>query len=386
MRQVTRIAYNFIPGTNEDETIIDIYDAIANKQSYDWWSDKNGTEVTPKDFEEKLKAVTTKNIVIRMNSGGGEVTAANVIAVAIEEAIKNDGKNIVCKIVGMCASAAVQIAIACSEVIIHEGALMMIHNPLAGICGFFDSRDLQKVDNMLTAVKNTILNHYEKKTGLTRQKLSNLMDAETYMDGREAVDKGFADKLMFDEEEKTEDVIDRIHSVVNYNGLLNVPEKYRGVVANTIPKTNKTEGEPKEMEIKTVNELTAQFPDLVNQIREDAIAGAREAAVNEGVAQERARLQSIDEMAGKVSDELLQKAKYETFDTAQNVAMEAIKTGAFNNTPGVTAMAQESQNANQVPGVVNGVTPTVVDEKKQATDNAESVAKAYFAKIGKGGN
>lgn len=380
---ITKIAYNFLPST-EDETVIEIFDAIANKKTKDWWTGEDiGSEVTPSDFQEKLNAVTTKNITIRMNSGGGEVTAANVIAVAIQEA-RQAGKHITCKVVGMCASAAVQIAISCDEVIVHESALMMIHNPKSFLYGYCGINEIKSVENMLTAVKDGILNYYTKKTGMSKTKLSNLMDEETYMDGKKAVELGFADSLMF-EEETEEEVVDRIQNVVNCCNFHHVPDKYRSVAINNISKTN-TEGE-KDMEIKTVADLNTNFPELVNQIKADAVAEARDAAVNEGVEQERARLKAIDEMAGKVSDELLNKAKYETFDTAEKVAVEAIKTGAFNNGAAVLkGMAQESQTANAVNGVPNaGMADPVVDDKAKASAHATSVAENYFKSIGKGG-
>ncbi len=375
----TKIAYNFLP-SEDDNTVIEIFDAIANKKSYDWWEGKEGSEVTPSDFQEKLNAVTTNNITIRMNSGGGEVSAANVIAVAIQEARQN-GKHIVCKIIGLCASAAVQIAISCDEVIIHESALMMIHNPQAFVFGYYESKDLDAVDNMLTAVKNGILNYYEKKTKKSRDELSSLMDAVTYMDGREAVEKGFADSLMF-EEEQEEAVIDRIQNVVNCYDFNHVPDKYKGVAVNNSNTQKNGEG---NMEIKTVADLTTNHPELVNQIKADAVAEARNSAIEEGVQQERNRLQAIDEMAGKVSDELLNKAKYETFDTAEKVAVEAIKTGAFNNAAVINGMAQESVAANAVAGAVNDGVVDNTNTAKDATAHAESVAENYFKSIGKGG-
>lgn len=378
----TRIAYNFLP-SNGDETVIELFDAIANKKSKNWDGETVGTQITPTDFQEKLNSVTTKNIVIRMNSGGGEVSAANVIAVAIQEA-RNNGKHITCKIVGMCASAAVQIAISCDEVIAHESALIMIHNPKAFLFDYYDVNGLKSVDNMLTAVKDGILNYYTKKTGMTKQKLSNLMDEEYYMDGKKAVELGFADSLMFEEEEE-EDVINRIQSVVNCCEFSKVPEKYKGAIENKITNSN-TEGE-KTMEIKNVADLTTHFPELVNQIKADAVAEARNSAIEEGVKQERSRIQAIDEMAGKVSDELLNKAKYETFDTAEKVAMEAIKTGAFNNATVLAGMAQEGAVTNQVAGAVNtGEGTSATETKENATAHAQSVAENYFKSIGKGGN
>lgn len=377
----TKIAYNFLP-ESEDNTTIEIFDHIASKKSHSWWTDEEGTEVTPSDFQEKLNAVTTKNITIRMNSGGGEVTAANVIAVAIQEAIKA-GKHIVCKIVGMCASAAVQIAISCDEVIAHESALIMIHNPKCFLYGYHESKDLHSADSLLSAVKSGILNYYEKKTGKAREELSALMDAETWMDGREAVEKGFADSLMFEEDDEQE-VVDRIQTVVNCYDFSGVPDRYKAVAVNT-SKTS-TKGAHK-MKIENVADLTSQFPELVNQIKADAVAEARTAAINEGVEQERNRIKAIDEMAGKVSDELLNKAKYETFDTAEKVAVEAIKTGAFNNAAVLNGMAKETEPAKNVTGAVNtGAAAPAGNAKENATAHAASVAKNYFNSIGKGGN
>lgn len=381
--KLTKIAYNFLP-ESEDNATIEIFDQIASKKSKDWWTGEEvGSEVTPSDFSEKLNAIKAKNITIRMNSGGGEVTAANVIAVAIQEA-RNAGKHIVCKIVGMCASAAVQIAISCDEVIAHESALMMIHNPKCFLYGYHEGKDLKSAENMLTAVKNGILNYYEKKTSLSRNELSALMDAETYMDGREAVDKGFADSLMFEEEGEKE-VIDRIHTVVNCCDFQHLPEKYRSDAVNSNTQTT-TKG-AKDMEIKNVADLTTNFPELVNQIKADAVAEGRTAAINEGVEQERNRIKAIDEMAGKVSDELLNRAKYETFDTAEKVAVEAIKTGAFNNAAVINGMRSETAAANQVTGGANGGNGNPAgQEKKDATAHAASVAENYFKSIGKGGN
>ena len=377
----TKIAYNFLP-ESDDNTTIEIFDAIANKKTSDWWTGETvGSEVTPTDFQEKLNAVTTKNITIRMNSGGGEVTAANVIAVAIQEA-RQSGKHIVCKIVGMCASAAVQIAISCDEVIIHESALMMVHNPMTFLYGYYNIKDLKPAENMLTAVKDGILNHYVNKTGMTKQKLSNLMDEETYMDGKKAVELGFADSLMFEEDEEGE-VVDRIHTVVNCYDFLHVPDKYRNVAVNTT-NSNTQKGEREEMEIKTVADLNTNFPELVNQIKAEAVAEAENSAIEKGIQKERERIKAIDEMAGKISDELLNKAKYETFDTAEKVAVEAIKTGAFNNAAVLNGMAQESVAANQVEGAANSGAGE--PEKNETTSaHAENVAKNYFKSIGKGG-
>ena len=371
------MAYN-ITQKNEDETEIEIYDVIRNKKSYDWWNEKEGTEVTPQDFQDQIRAVTTNNIVIRMNSGGGEVNAANVIAVAIQEA-RQDGKKVVCKIVGTCASAAVQIALACEEVIIHQSALMMIHNPMSFMYGYYNVNDLGPVINALTAVKKGIMNYYTDKTGMPEEEISSMMDEEKYMDGKEAVELGFADSLMFEDEGETEEeVINRVNMVANMNNdFMHIPERYQYSALNIITPSKKEEP---EVEIKTVNDLKATYPEFVNQVIEEAKAEA----LKEGAENERGRIKAIDEMAGTVQDEYLNKAKYETFETAENVALEAIKAGAFIQNNIMNAMQAETEPANRVAGVPNnGNVDPVVDEKKEAVQHAENVADEYFKTLGK---
>lgn len=360
-----RMAYDFVQTDNEN-TEISIYDVIASKKSLQYTGEgyKPGTEVTPNDFKEQLNKCSTKNVTIRMNSRGGDVNSANVISVAIQDA-KSNGKHFTCKIDGLCASAAVQIAVSCDEVIMHQSALMMIHNPMSFLFGYYDVNELEKADNMLTAVKNTIMNYYEDKTGITRDELSAMMDAETWMDGKEAVEKGFADKLMFEEDEEAENVLNRVRTCINSASFKNIPEIY------------KEKGEPVDMPtINTVDELIAKYPDLAEQLRQDAINSAN----TEAVTAERERIKAIDELAGKVSDELLNKAKYETFATAENVAMEAIKTGAFVQTGVLDALEDEGKDTKDVKGLGK---EDPEDGGEDVKNYAEKVASDYFKKMGK---
>lgn len=80
---------------------------------------------------------------------------------------------------------------------------MMIHNPATFAMG--EAKDMQKAIAMLNEVKESILNAYEDKTGLTRAKLSHMMDDETWFNAKKAVELGFADKILFDEADDKED-------------------------------------------------------------------------------------------------------------------------------------------------------------------------------------
>lgn len=102
--------------------------------------------------------------------------------------------NVTVKIDGICASAASVIAMAGTKVCVSPVSMMMIHNPMTFAQG--DSAEMKKVTQMLDEVKESIINAYEIKTGLSRSKLSHLMDDETWMDANSAVELGFADEIL----------------------------------------------------------------------------------------------------------------------------------------------------------------------------------------------
>ena len=102
--------------------------------------------------------------------------------------------NVTVKIDGIAASAASVIAMAGTKVLVSPVSMMMIHNPMTVAMG--DTAEMQKAIEMLASVKDSIINAYEIKTGLSRTKLSHMMDAETWMDAHKAVELGFADGIL----------------------------------------------------------------------------------------------------------------------------------------------------------------------------------------------
>ncbi len=102
--------------------------------------------------------------------------------------------NVTVKIDGIAASAASVIAMAGTKVLVSPVSMLMIHNPMTAAMG--DTSEMQKAIAMLDEVKESIINAYEIKTGMSRAKLSHLMDAETWMDAHTAIDMGFADEIL----------------------------------------------------------------------------------------------------------------------------------------------------------------------------------------------
>ena len=102
--------------------------------------------------------------------------------------------NVTVKIDGIAASAASVIAMAGTTVLMSPVSMLMIHNPMTLAIG--DKSEMEKAIDMLEAVKDSIINAYEIKTGLSRAKISHLMDEETWMDAHKAVELGFADDIL----------------------------------------------------------------------------------------------------------------------------------------------------------------------------------------------
>lgn len=109
------------------------------------------------------------------------------------------------KIDGIAASAASVIAMAGQKVVVSPVSMIMIHNPMTVAMGNKD--EMEKAIDMLNAVKDSIINAYERKTGLSRNKISKLMDEETWMDARKAVELGFADEILERSESLPEDIL-----------------------------------------------------------------------------------------------------------------------------------------------------------------------------------
>lgn len=186
--------WNWVKDEDSDTRELYINGIIAEES---WFDD----DVTPKVFKAELNA-GKGDIVIWLNSPGGDCIAASQIYAMFMD---YKGK-ITVKIDGLAASAASVIAMAATNVLMAPTSLMMVHNPLTVAIG--DSEEMQKAIAMLSEVKESILNAYEIKTGLSRTKLSHLMDAETWMNANKAIELGFADGLLEDEKKRvqTDDV------------------------------------------------------------------------------------------------------------------------------------------------------------------------------------
>ena len=162
-----------------DTAEISIYDEIG------FWG------VSAASFAQDLKSCgnNLKQINLHIHSPGGDVFDG----IAIYNLLKNHPANVTVYIDGLAASMASVIAMAGNEVIMPENAMMMIHKPW-GIQGG-DAEDMRKYADLLDKVENTLIPAYANKTGKTPEELAEMLSAETWLNGKECVEQGFADKL-----------------------------------------------------------------------------------------------------------------------------------------------------------------------------------------------
>jgi len=161
-------------------------DGVIAEES--WFDD----DVTPAAFKEELFS-GEGDVTIWLNSPGGDCVAASQIYTMLMDY----PGNVTVKIDGIAASAASVIAMAGTTVLMAPTSLMMCHNPLTIAIG--DSEEMRKAIGMLNEVKEAIINAYQIKTDLSRDKLSALMDAETWLSAHKAIELGFADGMLEDE-------------------------------------------------------------------------------------------------------------------------------------------------------------------------------------------
>ncbi len=150
-----------------------------------------GDEITPSAFREELEA-EEGDVTVWINSPGGNVFAAAEIYTMLKEY----AGNITVKIASIAASAASVVAMAGDPILMSPTALFMLHDPSTIAMG--NTRDMEKAIATLNEVKESIINAYMAKSGLSHSKISKLMENETWINAKKAVELGLADEIMYE--------------------------------------------------------------------------------------------------------------------------------------------------------------------------------------------
>lgn len=330
---------------SDTEGELTLYGDIAESS---WYSDT----ISSKKFAKDLKALgPIKNLVVRINSGGGDVFAGH----AIYAMLKDHPANVIVKIDGLAASAASVIAMAGNEIIIPSSSFLMIHNPSASSNG--EAKDFAKMSETLNVIKDGIVNAYVSKTGKDKKTISKMMDDTTWMTGEDAVREGFADKvetavtnkapvlngntlitnsLSFDlskfktrpslenQAEVTSSPLTIIDKVLEFfKGAPQAENFVKNLLDANI--TNIKEEET-EMEIKNIEDLKKTYPELVNQVVKTEVEAAVKIAVADTLKNERCRIQDIEKIANRIDPVLVNKAKFEEPIDAKDLAFQAMQS------------------------------------------------------------
>lgn len=180
--------WNWARNEDDDSRTLYLNGIIAGNDT--WFDD----DVTPAVFKAELEGDSSNDpVTVWIDSTGGDLFAAAEIYNALKE---YKGK-VTVKIGSIAASAASVIAMSGDEIFISPVGQILIHNPSTLSVG--DSNEMRRAAEMLDSVKSSIINAYQRRTGMSRAALSQMMDNSHFMDADEAIEKGFCDGVLFSE-------------------------------------------------------------------------------------------------------------------------------------------------------------------------------------------
>ncbi len=185
---------------NGNEAEITMYGEIVETQPIDWWTDRpiEGQFILENEFLDDLTSVSgCKKLTIRMDSLGGDAGVSILIHNRLRE-LAAKGTELVCIVDGVAMSGGSLIMCACDTVRVNPSSLVMIHKCWCSVCGGYNADELRQMANSNDAWDKSQVSIYKRKCNLSDTVISHLMAETTYMTGKEAVEKGFADELMED--------------------------------------------------------------------------------------------------------------------------------------------------------------------------------------------
>lgn len=186
------IPFEFANKTNDNEHVMTISGAIGQGG---WFYDATSAE----DVRNALDGVKASTIRIKLNSGGGDA----MDGIEIMNYLKDLEAHVIVEVTALAASAASILAMGADEIIMRNGSTMMIHE--ASTFAYGTKSDIQKTMNALEAIDQSLVDIYVNKTGLSHDEISEMLKAETWLTGPEAVAKGFATSTTSSVEDKNKD-------------------------------------------------------------------------------------------------------------------------------------------------------------------------------------
>ncbi len=379
-------------GTNAEITM---YGDICESRPTDWWTDEpvEGQFIVLDEFLADLEKIAgCKNITIRMDSLGGDAGVANTIHNRLRELARN-GASLTCVVDGVAMSGGSLIMCACDTVRVNPSSLIMIHNAWELLWGGYNANQMRDEATRMDAWDKMQVEIYTRKTGLSAEEILVLMAETTYMTGREALEKGFADEVIEDAEPSNIAASADRRSLfvcgrqVHLAPGMTIPESIPTVKPEASAPADNTnspvnsgshEGGNEPM-ANTIEELRAECPEPVAQIEAQARAAAETpagdgAGSGDPVAAERQRIRDIDALASLFDDETINEAKYGDHPcTAQEMAYRAAQKAAGQG----RAFLRDLEDDNKASGA-QGVGASVSDGGiyDKADEKAATIAQA----------
>ena len=369
--------------TDGQSAEITMYGDIYEQRPTDWWGDPiEGQFITLADFLEDLgQLASCKDITIRMNSYGGDAGVSNTIHNRLRE-LARGGAKLTCVVDGVAMSGGSLIMCACDTVRVNPSSLIMIHKCWGFFWGGYNADELREAAEQYDAWDKAQVAIYKRKTGLSDTVISHMMSDTTYMTGREAVEKGFADELIEDAtplsiaasaDGRRLMVHGRtIHLTPGMFAPDNIPTVDPDASASVATHTNSPETTGNEGgNSMTLEELRANYPDEIAQVEAAAVASVDHTdAINTAVQAERERMQGIDEVAALLDPQAVHEAKYgENPCTAADLLLEAARKAAKQGKKFLTDLEADAKGsrASEVTAVPG---PADEGEGKDATPEA----------------
>ena len=395
---------------------ITMYGEVVETHPTHWYTGEKlkGDYIAQDEFLQDLNSLAgARSLTIRMNSLGGDSLVGMVIHNRLRE-LSAKGTKLVCIVDGAAMSAASVIMSACGEVRINPASLVMIHRCWGYMWGGYNADNLREAANMFDAYDRAAVTTYQRKTGLDEAELLRLMSETTYLTGREAVEKGFADKLLEDAEPldiaasadgRSLFVRGRqFHLTPGMFAPDTIPTVTPGAPAPAAANTNSpalTGSEGGRTMANNLEELRAENPELAAALMAEAEAACRSKAdpagggapapqadanaVTAAVQAEQKRIREIDEVSALYDADTVRAAKYgENACTAQEMTYRAAQRAAQQGKTFLAAMEDDAQasGAQGVPAAGDPGTPSPNEAKTSDRRMAEARAevKALFGK------
>lgn len=353
-----------LAGDDEKAELL-LYGDIAERS---WWDDA----ATPKKFAEDLAALgAVKEITVYINSGGGDVFAAQ----AIGNMLERNSATVIAHIDGLCASAATIVACHADKVVAAADASYMVHPPSMGVCDYLTAEDMRNCLKALDTIRGNIVALYAKKTGKSEDECGTWMDETNWWTAAQAKENGFVDEV---DDEETDTVVENRNGMLFVNSIgMGLPfdkapdfvksrmdAKTPGGFSNATNNPGQTGTQEEEaMEIKNKDDLMKAYPDMVNEIRKDAAIDA--------INRERARIKDIQDMTLPSMEQVMQDALYgEHPMDATAYAKEVAKAAKKQAQNHVTALHDDAKNSG-----ANGVQGGGDDQTDVYMDALRSVGK-----------